>query len=329
MSHPAAFILAGIGLTLFIAAITRKRAISVAWLGGLAAMWAISFGILYLVSLRHLIGDDFLQRTWRDAYMPFPPSADLPWFAKTYQSLLYISLRRGDLILARLLPVLVLIGSLSLLVRQRYIGLILIFPFFFASLASALQRYPLKERFMLFLVPFLFLLIAEGLGRIHMLIANRNRYVAAIIYTLLALLIVLPPASTTFRYFISPYNHADIKPVMEYVVKHRQQNEIVYVYHSSEPAFNYYAPFYGIASENVLIGYDAATKRRALREFFNDMDGLMGKDRVWFIFSDIVDCGGCEGDMQAFYVDYLNERGSVLDSFHADGANAYLYDLNP
>jgi hypothetical protein len=30
-----------------------------------------------------------------------------------------------------------------------------------------------------------------------------------------------------------------------------------------------------------------------------------------------------------FYNDYLNQRGTMLDSFHATGVNLYLYDLNP
>jgi hypothetical protein len=230
--------------------------------------------------------------------------------------------------LASTIPVLALIGGLSLLFRNRNMGLIIIFPFLFASVASILHRYPLKERFMLFLVPFLFLLVAEGLGRIHTLAANWNRHMASILYALLALSIFWPPAVTTLRYFSSPFNRADIKPVLEYVAQHRQQNEIIYVYHSSEPAFNYYASVYGIGSENVLVGYDAADSRRALREFYRDAEGLQGNDRVWFVFSDIVDCGGCEGDMQEFYVNHLNGYGTQLDSFHASGANAYLYDFS-
>jgi len=42
-----------------------------------------------------------------------------------------------------------------------------------------------------------------------------------------------------------------------------------------------------------------------------------------------LDCGGCEGDMQSYFVNYLNELGIMLDSFHRTDANIYLYDLNP
>jgi hypothetical protein len=41
-----------------------------------------------------------------------------------------------------------------------------------------------------------------------------------------------------------------------------------------------------------------------------------------------VDCGGCEGDMQQFYVDELNKRGTMLDQSNGIWANAYLYDMN-
>ena len=66
-----------------------------------------------------------------------------------------------------------------------------------------------------------------------------------------------------------------------------------------------------------------------VRRFCEDVDALQGYDRVWFIFSDIVDCGGCEGGIQQYYVDYLNGFGTLLDSSYASGANAYLYAMKP
>jgi hypothetical protein len=136
---------------------------------------------------------------------------------------------------------------------------------------------------------------------------------------------------TPFPYwnFMQPPNGSDIKSVMEYVGGNRLQDDVVYVFHSSDPAFNYYAPFYDLDSGNIIIGFETAKKSLALRRFYADVDSLRGKDRVWFIFSDIVDCGGCEGNMQEFYVDYLNAFGTLLDSFYASGANVYLYKMNP
>jgi hypothetical protein len=329
ISHPSAFILAGIGLALFIAALTRRQAVPVLWLFGMGTLWLASFGLQYLVSLRHLIADDYLQSYWQKAFMPLPPWDHADWLVRTYYSVLLTSLNRTDLILILAIPPLVLIGALSLLHRERSLAIMVIAPFFLTLVASALQKYPFKDRFVLFLVPLLLLLIAEGLGRIYTTIANWQPDAARLVYAVLAFVIFLQPVASTLDAFLNPYNASHIKPVMEYVAKNRAPGETIYVYHSTDPAFKYYAPLYGLDDQNVLIGYDTPRKRVALKGFFDDVEKLRGQDRVWFIFSDIFDCGGCEGDMQLFYVEHLSTVGVMLDSFHATGANAYLYDLNP
>ncbi len=329
LSHPSVFILAGIGLALFLTAITRTRPVPISWLVGLGAMWLLSFGVEYFVSLRHLLANDYLYDYWKKAFMPLPPGGTRIWLTKTYYSMLLIALNRTDHILAVLIPILVVLGCLSLLYREWVIGIIVISPFFIALFASAAQKYPLKDRFMLFLVPFLLFLIAEGLGRIYLTAAKLHIGLACVAYILPAFILFYLTASVSFDLFLSPYYVAETKPVMKYVGEHRHNSETIYVYHSSESAFNYYAPFYDIDHQNVLIGYDTPIKRVALQGFFDDIEKLRGHNRVWFIFSDIVDCGGCGGDMQLFYVNYLNDRGTMLDRVNAAGANAYLYNLNP
>lgn len=329
ISHPSAFILAGIGLALFIAAITKNPRVPVLWLIGLGGLWLFSFGVEYFVSLRHLIADDYLQGFWQKAFMPLPPWENRDWFVRTYYSVLLTSFNRADLILILGLPPLVSIGALSLLYRERNMAILILSPFVLALFASALQKYPFKDRFVLFLVPFFFLLIAEGLGRTYLTIAKWQPWVARIAYAMLVLGLFLQPTLLTFDNFLRPYNGSDVRPVVEYVAENRSSDETIYVYHITASTFHYYAPLYGIDSENVVTGVNSRQKRVALKSFFDDVEMLKGNDRVWFIFSGIVDCGGCEGDMQLFYTDYLDERGIMLDSFHATGANAYLYDLNP
>ena len=328
ISHPAALILAGIGLVLLLEKITRKDYAPLAWILGLGIAWTGSFGIEYFVSFRHLVADEFLQNYWRKAFIPIPPWNNKSWFIETYYSLLLISLDRTDLILVWLFLVLMIIGGLSLLVRNRNIALIIILPFFMALLASALQKYPLKYRFMLFLVPFVFLLAAEGLGRVYSLAAKWNRTLALILCGVSVLIIFWIPAPITFGSFLSPFRGSDIKPVMEYVSEHRNPDDIIYVFHGADPAFSYYAPFYDLDNGKIVMGFDTTKKKIALQNFFDDVDKVKGNNRVWFIFSGIIDCGGCEGDMQTFYIESLNNFGTMLDEINASGANSYLYDLS-
>jgi len=327
ISHPSVFILAGIGLAIFVATITRNRPVPVAWLLGLATMWIVSFGLEYFVSLRHLVDNEFLRNYWRKAFMPLPP--DLPWIKDTYFSMLSTTLNRTDNSLALLLPVLSLIGGFSLLYRERRIGITLIAPFLTALIASALGEYPLKGRSMLFLVPFVLLLTADGLGRVYAITSKWNAGIARVIYALLALVIFLPTVSVTSPHFLEPSYGSNIKPVMEYVAKNGLQNENIYVFHSADSAFSYYAPFYGLDSRTIMIGKSANTKGDELYRFFHDVETLKGRERIWFVFYGVTDCGGCEGDIQSFYVNYLNERGTMRNSVNTNGASAYLYDLNP
>jgi hypothetical protein len=329
ISHPAAFVLAGIGLVLGFEKLTRRDRVSILWVLGLGAAWMAAFGLEYVVSLRHLVADEFLQHYWNKAFVPLPPWSNRRWFVDTYFSLVFTSLNRGSWTLALLLAILLAAGSLSMLARNWKLALTILLPFLVALIASALQKYPLKLRFLLFLVPLVLLLAAEGLRYLYALVSKWRRGPALAFYILLSSLIFVLSGAYRLETLFRPIMGANIKPVMEYVSRNRNPDDTIYVYHGSDPAFKYYAPFYGLDTGEVIVGFDTTRKKIALEGFFSDMDRLRGNPKVWFIFSDIVDCGGCEGDMQAFYVDYLNGLGTMLDSFRASGANAYLYDLDP
>lgn len=328
ISHPSIFILASIGLVLVYEKIFRRKYVPLIWILGLGMGWMASFGIEYFVSLRNIVVDEYLIDYWRKAYMPVPPWSDISWFIKVYDSFLNTGLHiHWSMSLTFI--VLVSIGSLSLLIRKRSIAFIILLSVLMTLIASALQRYPFMHRFILFLLPFAMLLMAEGIRCIYLLVARIDHKFALLVSGIPVFVTLWFMAPVAYWYFLDPPMGSDIQPVMQYVADNRSLSDLVYVYHSSDPAFNYYAPLYGLDEGQVMIGFETANKRRALQRFNEDVQALRGNERVWFIFSDIVDCGGCEGGMQQFYVDYLNGFGTLLDSSSASGANAYLYDMNP
>ncbi|MCL4529075.1 MAG: glycosyltransferase family 39 protein [Chloroflexi bacterium] len=328
ISHPSAFILAGIGLVLVSEKLIRKAYTPLLWTLGLGVAWTISFGATYLVSLRYLISDQSLQSYWSHGFMPLPIWHHLDWLAQTYLMLLEtVSPNLYLWYLTLSCSILIVIGLTSLLLRDRNILFIIVLPFLTTLAASALQKYPLKERFMLFLVPSVILLIAEGIGRIHTLIGKWNRSLAFSVCFIAALTIFWSPANAIYGNFLTPPMGDDIKPVMIYVEQHRIPNDVIYVYHGARPSFNYYAPFYGFDTGKVISGLDLANAP-ALKQFYSQVDQLKGNARVWVIFSHIVACGGCTGDMETFYVQYLNQFGKVEDQFKASGADVYFYNLN-
>ena len=329
ISHPSVFVLAGIGLVLLFTKLAGKTDVPLAWILGLGAAWAAALGATYVVSLRHLVSDQSLQNYWRHGFMPLPPWRHLDWLAQTYLALLEAASRgAGHRFPTLIWTALLAIGIVSFLLRDRNTGLIIILPFFFVSVAAALQRYPLRGRLVLFLVPLLLLIAAEGLGRFFGLLSKGNRGLAMLACGALIPIVLWTPVNSAVARFRWPVMADDIKPVMEYVQRNRQPDDVVYVYHGARPSFDYYAPFYGLDTGNVITGPDRADAL-ALKQFYNQVNRLRANNRVWFIFSHIVDCGGCSGDMEAFYIQYLDQLGTAVDHFQASHADVYLYNLNP
>jgi hypothetical protein len=329
ISHPSVLIMVGIGLALILEKFTRKEYVSWAWIFGIGFGWVASFGLEYLVSLRHIVADEYLINYWQKNYVPWPPWSDKGWFIDTYYTFLFFAFHRADNVMALITLSLAVIGALSFLIRDRKTALLVISPFVVTLIVSMLQRYPLQNRFMLFLVPFVLFLMTEGVRGIYWLVAKWQPNISAALIGILVLLVIWQIAPITYEKAISGMRE-DIRPVIEYVSEKRMPDDSLYVFHSTDPAFHYYAPFYGLDTGKVIIGYDTPRKRVALQAFYDDVNRLLGNDRVWFIFSEILDCVDCEGEgTQAFYIDYLNSLGTMLDSFDGAGANVYLYDLNP
>ncbi len=326
-AYPSAFVLAAIGVALALEEFLSKDYRRLAWAVGLGLTWTIALGTVYLVSVRHLLQSDYLMSYWQHSFLPVPPWSDPDWFSKSYLSLLTtISPSLDRWYLALICSLVIVVGIFSWLLRDRISALLVLLPFVMASIASAMQRYPLRGRFTLFLVPFAILLMAEGLGRIYSLFNKWNRIPAVAVSAALALALLWVPLSGINGKFRVPPMGQDIKPVMDYVSKNRAQGDIVYVYHSARNAFVYYAPFYGLDQGDVIVGQDLSDAP-ALEGFYSDIDQLKGKGRVWFIVSNITDCGGCKGDKETYYVQYIGQFGSVVNEFHAPSASVYLYNL--
>jgi 4-amino-4-deoxy-L-arabinose transferase-like glycosyltransferase len=328
ISHPSVFIMVGIGLALLLEKATRKAYVPWTWIISIGIGWLASFGLEYLVSLRNIVADEYLINYWRRAYLPMPPWSDKGWFGDAYYSFLFFAFHRSDNLMALVTLALTSIGTLTLLLRNRKLALMVISPFVVVAIASALHRYPLKDRFMLFLIPFALLLMAEGFRGIYWLAARWRPDVAAVLSGGLALAVVWQIAPITYGMAISGAKE-DIRPVLAYIAENRLPGDVLYVFPRTDSTFQYYAPFYSLDSGAIVFGNYSPKKGIALQYYKDDLSGLVGNERVWFLFSEVADCGDCaQEDTQSFYLDFIDQYGVLIDKFNGSGANAYLYDLS-
>ena len=107
------------------------------------------------------------------------------------------------------------------------------------------------------------------------------------------------------------------------------EEDILYVFYRTETTYRYYAPFYGLDTGNIVIGTSRPRKRITLQSYEEDVLSLVGNERVWFLFSEVVDCPNCpEEDTLSYYLEFVDPHGVVIDKYEGSETSAYLYDLS-
>jgi hypothetical protein len=167
-SHPLALVLAVVGTYLAGAALVRRQWRTVATYAGWSSLWALSFVLCYKVSHQILTKDRFIWNWWDFAFLPIPPRsyADLErlfWqVLNIFNNPAWLVTPLGVLGSAFVALALYVIGAVSLGRRWRGGLYLLIGPLLLTLIASALHQYPFHGRLLLFLVPAIQLLVAEG-----------------------------------------------------------------------------------------------------------------------------------------------------------------------
>src|SRR5207244_11449950 len=72
-SHPAVFVLGGIGTALLAEALFTRNQLRFVAAALVGWCWLTSFGLCYLLCLRHLGGTQYLLDYWNGHFLPLPP----------------------------------------------------------------------------------------------------------------------------------------------------------------------------------------------------------------------------------------------------------------
>jgi len=320
LSHPAFFILLAILLTLGLNILITRDRQRLGWVMGLAGIWGINFLFVYLISLRYLAANSALLDYWSGNFAPLPPWSNLAWYYDAFVNMLRDI--AGQPVKIALVPL--ILGIASYIFRRSLLTVMLVAPFLFALIASAFGKYPFSGRLLLFALPLLLLLIAEGVERLRVVLLRVNGSVSLLASIFLCAILFYTPIVDAFENLKSPPMAENIKPLMSRLSTNRLGSDFIYVYYGAKPAFEFYAPQYGLGQNNLVLGVSA---RNAPEKYLQDVDALKGNQRVWFLF--LHDCNWCAVDEESFFLDHLNAIGSKEDERVVDGASLYLYDLAP
>jgi hypothetical protein len=314
LSHPSVFVLAGIGTTLFLSYCRRREWSNAGLIVFAASLWAISFAVSYVAVLRETGHSSFLLTFW-DGYGAFAPAgasalSQAWWFIRVFVTAFENPAGFNLDVLAALA---FCVGCGSALYYRSSKLLILAAPIPFVLLAAFLHKYPFLDRLVLFLVPFLLLLIAEGIHQV----ARRTVVVG---FALAAILFAHPMINAAINVRADP-GREDIKPALAYVRSNWQEGDILYVHYAVKRLFKYYADRTGFGDDDYFKG---AKKPDDPAEFLQDLDQLRRNRRVWVLFLIRNERTAQERE---WFMDQVALLGDRVDAFEAPGISVFLYDL--
>mgnify|MGYP002778591565 CR=1 FL=1 len=326
-SHPAVFVLAGIGTSYLLISLFQQRFLFSLRLSSIYFIWALSFGLSYSLSLRNIANNQSLFKSWAGRGT-FPTSVwDVGWLFNAFIEFFHIPLGLPDIFLG--IAILAFFsGCASLWLHKKAILLILLAPILVTFFAAYLQKYPFSGRLVIFLIPFFILLIGEGTIAIRQI---SHQKVLKKVSTLILILLLVPPIGTAAYLIFDPYTKQEIKPVLSYMRNHQQPGDSIYIYERAEYQFKYYATRYGYQAGDYILGIDDLDRQDGQgiseaewRRYTSDFNKLRGKARVWILLSHLRRWE----DEQERILAYLDGIGKRINAFEKDSSFVYLYDFS-
>ncbi len=319
-SHPALFVFCASLIVMYFYALRKLQWSTLCGLLIATMLGLASFLTNYLVTLSSLSRHEQLLTAWQSSFMPLPPTSlpDIKWFA--YVFLRTFKFPIGLSIYELLLGVLAFLWGCAMMFRYKKRNiLLLILPIFLALIASGLHRYPFEGRLLLFLTPFMILVIAQGISDIR----NKIRHQSNFLGIALVVILFIHPVLLAGYHLIRPRAPEELRTVLKYVDENWHDGDIIYVYYASLNAFRYYHDRYGFPVEYI----EGIESRTEWTNYYQDLQRLKGNKRVWLVFSHIAT--HCGVDEEKLFVSFLDLLGTQIDAVGASGASAYLYNMTP
>jgi hypothetical protein len=318
-SNPAVFILAGVGFSAFWISARKRDWRGVLLLSIPAVAWSCSFLIYYLFFLRDVLtAHRDLFYFWRASFAPFPPTSPsaILWYGSAFLNI--VSYPVGTLF-PGIAAIAAVLGVAHFRAGDRSKFLILLSPMALTLMASWARFYPLENRLILFLVPAVILFFAAGMESIN----AATRKTLPLLSILFVGFLLGYPFLRAIWHFAKPKGVEEIKLSLGYVEKHRSPGDILYCYYGAAPALEYYNRRGLVGPIDEVIGVDS---HQQWASYEQDLNKLRGHKRVWIVFSHVWQTGRV--DEELLFLSFLDRFGTRVDSIHATGSSAYLYDLS-
>ena len=320
MSHPSVFVLASNALIFLFVYLRTRTKTEFLRVFIIAVGWGLTFLGLYLFSLSHIAEHPALLSFWKNAFPPSPsePVLFFNWFGHRFRQFF---IDPGGLTLIVLAIPLCILGIISLVRRSRLLSTSLILPVILVLVAATLHKYPFSTRLLLFLIPFLYFFVGEG---IDWLFSIKFKPFAILIGLLASSLLMFNSLAQAVNTFLAPPMGEDIKPMIQYAADHMQDGDRVYIYYSSTHPFEYYRDHLGFDEFNDESLIWGEGHRKDWPQYLAQFEeNSQNAERLWLLFSHVY--AKDTVTEEAYILENLvPSKYQLLDEKHADNASVYL-----
>ncbi|MBF0385041.1 MAG: glycosyltransferase family 39 protein [Candidatus Omnitrophica bacterium] len=274
-SNAAIFVIAGVLVTYFISACINRDNEKIRGFLFLFIIVISVFILIYKFSLEGMVNSDKLTGYWSSYFLPEGSFIKkMEWLKDSVISMFLKPLGINW-------PVLGLglfsLGLLRLFKKDKTSFFVFILPFILVMAAAIIRKYPFGDRLVLFLVPFLIIMILNGIE----FLMNKSRffYVLALIAVFL---LIIYPVKQSWEKFNETTCFEENREVMKYFADNFRIGDHIFINDTAVFTLAYYLDYYGM-------------KKRISMDEVNNVKG--GKYRLLVtsrIFDNLAMCGGKE-----------------------------------
>lgn len=317
-SHPAVFVLAGIGLTLIILCLETRDATNLGYVLGMGLFWMVTLGFLYFLVIKDIQQNAYMREYWQGAFLPVPPWSDPGWFRRSLTE--NIGVQIGIPYAVYFVFGLMLAGWFVLWQTKRNYAIAFGWILLITLLASGLKLYPVFERMILFLIPIGLILFGKTVEFIDQRLQN-PRWLGRGIALVMTGFLIYGPLVTSSGYFLEPKYLEHIRPSMRVLQESWRPGDAIYVSNGAVPAFEFYAPVYGLSDVDYLSNARDDYQDRA--NITRQLDSLNGNSRVWVLLSHVYERD--DFNEKDFILNDLRRKGRIKREFRVPGTSVFLY----
>ncbi|MDJ1502903.1 glycosyltransferase family 39 protein [Xanthocytophaga agilis] len=261
LSNPAIFVLAGIGFCMFFWLLKKKDYSSLVALLCVGTFWLFCFGLYYLLIISKNQNVSVLVSMWQDKFAPLPIYGS--WYLRSliytfndplglsidYSLIPSLSIQwRYLLLFGYSAFILLILGGVVLFRTNKYILGLLVSPILLTLVASFLKQYPFHERFLVFLAPFFYLIIAKPLDTNEGFIKKSlSRFIsvkfvkAMMIISILYLLVNIIVKLMNPELFGNSYKFSNKREAIEHIRIKSSPTSTIYISIKDNQTFTYYS----------------------------------------------------------------------------------------